>query len=320
MILLNVTEAVRRIRFKTGTIDDITNKSINTLFSNQAVIDELNTQLAEYARITKGIQDVYSFPLAKNTPFVQAPQYALRSEAYHFIGYISKGTIFGMDMRGIPEVYNTFRYSPMAGIANWVMPWSAGKSQYFNIFPTTGTAPCATTLTSGINASVTTIPVASTVGFVNNHGRITIGTEKILYTYKDATNFYGCVRGMEMTTAAAHLTSDAVTENNIFLHYSRMSAPLTVEADGTLSSATGAIVLDPCEEHMIGIINAASYYLILKIDAGRAVPYKIDSEKLYNEYKLEILRGYYDGRQGTGVRDPFPSFESGNAFGGNLFY
>lgn len=317
---MNVTEALRRINFKAGTIDDITSKSINKLFTNQSIIDELNTQLADYARITKGIQDIYSFPLSKNTPFVAAPTYALRSEAYHFIGYISKGTIFGCDMRGIPEIYNTFRYSPMSGVANWVMPWGAGRSQYLSIFPMTGTAPNATAISSDISAAVTTIPAVSTAGFVNNHGRLTIGTEKILYTYKDSTNFYGCVRGVEMTTAATHTSGDAVTENNIFLHYCRMPAPLAAESDDTISVTTAATVLDPCEEHMSGIIKAVSYNLILKVDVARAAAYKVDAEKLYDEYKLEILRGYYDGRQGTGVRDPFPSFESGTPFASNLLY
>ena len=315
-----VSEALRRISNRVGTLDDITGKAINNLFTNQFVIDELNTQLQDYARITKGITDVYSFPLNTNTPFIQAPAYALRSEAYHFIGFISRGTIFGMDFRSIPEVYNTFRYSPMAGIANWIMPWGAGKLQYFSIFPMASTSANTTTLTADITAVSTTIPVVSTAGYVSNHGRLTIGSEKILYAYKDLTNFYGCVRGVEMTTAAIATSGTTVSENNVFLHYSRYSPPLTINADDTVPTATSNTLLDPCEEHMQGIIKAVSYNLILKLDSSRAEPYKIDSDKLYSEYELEIVRGYYSGRQGTGVREPFPTNESGVPYGANLIY
>ena len=315
-----VTTALRRINFRAGTLDDIQGKSINKIFSNLQIMDELDTCLTNYARITKGIQDVYSFPLLRQTPFIQAPQYALRSEAYHFIGYIANGTIFGCDMRGIPEVYNTFRFSPMQGISNWIMPWSSGHSQYLSVFPMSGTSPRTTTLNGSITAADTTITVAATTGFVNNHGRITIGSEKILYTYKDTTHFYGCVRGMEMTTAAVHNSAVAVTENNIFLHYSRYSAPLTINSDDTIPTAVANTVLDPCEEHMLGIIDAVAYQLILKYDANRAAPYKIDWEKLFAEYELEIMRGYYSGRQGAGVREAFPSFETGMPFGTNLQY
>lgn len=301
-------------------MDDISLRAINPLFTNIQIVDELNSQLKAYARKTKGIEDVYSFPLYTKAPFVSAPPLALRSESYHFLGYISQGTIFGMDMRNMPEVYNTFRYSPVQGIANWIMPWGAGHNQYLSVFPMGSTTPDATTLSSSVNASVTTIPVVSTAGFVNNHGRITIGTEKILYGYKDATNFYNCVRGVETTVAASHSANDAVIHNNFFIHYARLPIPITVESDGTLSVATLATVLDPCDEHLEGIVKATAYNLLIKVDAVRAKAYQIDADKLYDEYKLEIMRGQYTGRQGTGVRQPFPTNESGTSYGGNLTY
>lgn len=317
---MNVQEAYRLINFKIGTMDDISSRNINALFSNQQIIDELNTQLKDYARITKGIQDVYSVSLSTNTPFIQAPSLALRSESYNYLAVIVNGTIFSVDMRGQSEVYNTFRYSPIQGITNWIMPWSAGHTQYLSYFPMNSTANKSTTLSSTVTDTATTIPVVSTTGFLNNHGRLTIGLEKIYYTYKDSTNFYGCVRGMEMTTAASHLSTTAVSENNVFIHYNRLPVSVTVESDDTISSATLAQVLEPCDEHMNGIIKSVAYNLILKIDTDRATAYKIDSDKLYEEYKLEILRGYYAGRQGTGVREPFPTNESGVPFGTNLIY
>lgn len=55
----------------------------------------------------------------------------------------------------------------------------------------------------GINNSVTTIPVNSTGGFPAS-GKIQINAETIDYTSKDATNFLGCTRGVDGTSAASH--------------------------------------------------------------------------------------------------------------------
>ena len=71
---------------------------------------------------------------------------------------------------------------------------------------------------------------------------------------------------------------------------------------------------------MYGIIKMVAYNMLLKLDVERAVPYKVDSDKMFQEYRLEIMRGYYSGRQGAGVRQPFPTNESGTAYGANLIY
>ena len=62
---------------------------------------------------------------------------------------------------------------------------------------------------SGINDSVTTITVDSTLGFPQE-GKIKIGTEIISYTGKTPTTFTGCGRGANDTTEAAHLDDAAV--------------------------------------------------------------------------------------------------------------
>ena len=62
---------------------------------------------------------------------------------------------------------------------------------------------------SGINNSVTTITVDSTLGFPLN-GKIKIDDEIISYTGKTPTTFTGCGRGANSTSAAAHDDDDAV--------------------------------------------------------------------------------------------------------------
>jgi hypothetical protein len=75
-----------------------------------------------------------------------------------------------------------------------------------------GTIPTAvtTTLNGGIDNVVTTITVNSAVAFPAS-GRIDIGTELITYTSKNATQFLGCTRGANGSTAASHLTGVTVT-------------------------------------------------------------------------------------------------------------
>jgi hypothetical protein len=75
-----------------------------------------------------------------------------------------------------------------------------------------GTIPTSvtTTLNGGIDNVVTTITVNSAVAFPSS-GRIDIGTELITYTSKNATQFLGCTRGANGSTAASHLTGATVT-------------------------------------------------------------------------------------------------------------
>lgn len=68
-----------------------------------------------------------------------------------------------------------------------------------------------TVLSSGINASVTTLPLLSTAGFSSVGGIVTIDSEQITYTGKNSTQLTGGVRGYHGTTAASHLSSAAVS-------------------------------------------------------------------------------------------------------------
>ncbi|MSZ16309.1 MAG: hypothetical protein F2618_01445 [Actinobacteria bacterium] len=68
-----------------------------------------------------------------------------------------------------------------------------------------------TTLSAGINNSVTTIPVVSTAGFLTA-GELRITTEVITYTGKTATTFTGCTRGARGSANIAHSTGAVVTK------------------------------------------------------------------------------------------------------------
>ena len=69
----------------------------------------------------------------------------------------------------------------------------------------------ATTLSAGINATVTTIGVASVTGMPTS-GIITINSEQISYTGISSLNLTGCTRGINGSTAAIHAINDVVTQ------------------------------------------------------------------------------------------------------------
>ena len=75
------------------------------------------------------------------------------------------------------------------------------------------TTGVASTISSGIDASVTSIPLAALDGFPNA-GTVLIGTEQITYTGKSAAtgagNLTGGTRGANSTSAAAHLSAAAI--------------------------------------------------------------------------------------------------------------
>lgn len=75
-----------------------------------------------------------------------------------------------------------------------------------------------TTLTAGIDDTVTTIPVLSTTGFPSS-GLVSIDSEIVSYTSIDATNFLGATRGADGTSAAAHGINSLVSHNIVAAHH-----------------------------------------------------------------------------------------------------
>ena len=122
-----------------------------------------------------------------------------------------------------PPVYMTgdkYGFHPNLGDANeWKfadsMVESAASARTFGsiaVYPVYLHA--LTTISSGINASVTTIPVAELAN-LPTQGTIKLGTEEITYTGKSAAsgagNLTGGTRGANGTTAASHLSGVNLT-------------------------------------------------------------------------------------------------------------
>lgn len=314
---MKISQALDTLRFYTGTVSDITGKSVNPLFSNPMLVQQLNFALDEYARTTKAIEDIHSFPLDTTTSFVSAPSLALRSESYRAILYWLNGRAFPGDMQTFSNVYRNFPYPTIVGITTWYMPWGTTDNDRLYVFPMNSTAGHTTTLNGGITDVATTITVTSTAGFLTRNGKVTINNEKIHYQYVDATHFYGCERGQEQTTAASHNTASTVSENNVWLFYSRLHTPITCLGN-TLTEAMQDKELELPEEHIETVLKYAAYNLIVKVDPTRAASYKTDWAAFLEQCKLEIRKGRSRIKPARNVRDLTWS-ESSTNFGLNMW-
>lgn len=300
-----LSDALNRILFKIGSIDDIQNRALNQIVSTSNIIYELNEQMKYYAMYTKGIQDFFSRPITSNDQFISAPTNALRSQAYNYAYLITRGWVQPLDIRGQKDTVPIFRGLPIKSVGGWIVVMSdvnAGiNSQKIYFYPMSGTTYNTTTLTSSITSSDTTIPVANAGSFITTNGRITIGSEIIQYKYRDLLNFYECSRGLEGTTAASANNGATVKENNLIIHYCRL--PTTFTVTNSPSAPALATNLEIVEEHVNGVVDIVSYNLLAKISPERATAYKVDAEKLYEQYKMDIAKGYGHTRNGAFVRD-----------------
>jgi hypothetical protein len=88
----------------------------------------------------------------------------------------------------------------------------------------------ANQLNGAIDNIVTTITVDSTTSFPAT-GRIDIDTELITYTSKNSTQFLGCTRGANGSTAASHLDNAVVTNATSWQDWGEESSVTTVNLE-----------------------------------------------------------------------------------------
>ena len=314
---MNLGSAIESIRFWSGTVADITNHSANNLFGNKQIVTQLQFALNEYSRTTKAIEDIYSFSLNTGTPFVSAPPLALRGESYRAILFLVGGRFFAGDMQTFSNVYSSYPVSNIQGITTWFMPWGTGENDRLYVFPLNSTTPSNTTLDGALTATTTTITVASTAGFLKYNGKVTIGNEKIHYTSATSTQFLGCKRGMEQSTASAQISGIPVYENNVWLMYSRLHIPLYSYSD-IIPRPELELELELPEEHVETILKYATYNLLIKIDVNRANAYKVDWVGFMEKAKQEIRTGRSRIKAGRNIRSPKWNEES-VAYWPNLF-
>jgi hypothetical protein len=296
-----VKDAISRIRFQTNTNDDNTGKTINALFSNKNLVAQFQICMDQYAAFTKGIEDIFSSSLSANVRSIAAPPYAIRSQAYKNIYVWRGGRRYQINIKPMNYTHTRYPYQTYSGIPQFVSIWKG--EIYF--YPDSSLEYKTTTLSSSLSAVDTTINVVSTTDFPEQNGRITIGSEKIRYQTKTATEFLNCTRGIEDTTASTHDSSAVVSENNLMIFYRRLEKPIFVSDADIISTDDLNRELNIPEEHMISIIDLTSYMLLSKVDAQRALPYKVDAQSFLEQAKEDIDHSYSDITSGLFISDAF---------------
>lgn len=107
----------------------------------------------------------------------------------------------------------TWFQSPIQSVPGYTSEWSNAGRDIVGLWPQPGQGPASTTLSSAINDSVTTIPVANAQTFTAP-GLIKIDDEFILMSAQASDNlsFVGCIRGVSGTVVAAHAIDSPVTQ------------------------------------------------------------------------------------------------------------
>jgi hypothetical protein len=108
------------------------------------------------------------------------------------------------------------------------------------------------TLSSGINASVTSLTLASASSFASS-GTVQIGTELITYTSNSGNTLSGLTRGATGTTAAIHSSGATVTDASNYFAWNSA-------ASGDIVTAPGLWSLDNLGNKLIATINGGESF------------------------------------------------------------
>lgn len=306
-------DVVKIIRNNTSTLAELNGKSLNSLFTNQFLISQLNLALSTYSDSTKAIEDFYSLPFGA-TEFIEAPPLALRDESYRYAIIWLGNLKYIIDATDMNRLNNVFRYQTLSGIPRWFLGWK--DKIYINPINMQGFK--TTTLAADISYSDTTITLTDASTFIPYQGRITIGNEKILYAYKTGNVFYGCERGIEQTTAVNHIAADAVNENNLWIFYRRLHEKFSTNDNDTIDESQMTKNLDVPDEHIKILTDYVSYMILQKIDPMRAAAYKVDFDRWLADITIKVQHGRAQTKKTGLIRDEFLS-ESDYSFPYALF-
>ena len=153
-------------------------------------------------------------------------------------------------------------------------------------YPTPSAAASTDNLSAGITATVTTITVASTSGFQAS-GRILIDSEVISYDNISTTQFLGCKRGLEETTAILHLIAADVTERDIVYTANREPNELRDIMDETLVPDPLALVYGTAMELALGKLGNETMHDRMKAKYDQAM------NRLRGKFGRKATSSYY---------------------------
>ena len=150
----------------------------------------------------------------------------------------------GATTSGGIRVKHYFSVGPAAEVAStgWGLgPWSGFKTGEFT-----------STLSSGINASVTSLAMASSTSFPST-GTVLVDSELITYTGNSGGTLSGLTRGASGTTAAVHSSGATVTDASNFFAWN-------AAASGDVVTAPGLWSLDNFGNKLVATINGGESF------------------------------------------------------------
>lgn len=279
-----VREVIERISFNIATLNDLSGKSTNNLFTQKQIVFQLNSALDKYASKTLALQGIYSTPFGQDLKWIDAPPRALRSRTYKSVIAYVDGRIYCMRDADWALADMQFPYE-ITGIPRYFLPWQ----DRLYIYPSNGNDYSTTYTTADISKIDTTIPVQEVGGnFPQKMGIFTIGDEKVMYQDSDSTNFYGCVRGFEDTIASAHTINTLVSENNLHFLYYKLHFLIEAYDNNIIAPEVLNREMEVCDEHIEMITDYTSYKLLSKVDANRAAFYKVNFDEWLESAKYDV--------------------------------
>ena len=298
---MKVFEVIDRIEFNISTKDDLSGKSANNLFNKRNIVRALKTALDDYAQYTIGIEGIKSYSLRQGTREFPAPSDVVRSKAYRGMYVIINQNIYPLAPKDFNFIKSTFYTSSFTGIPSAVFLWE----NQINIYPLLSTGSTITTLSAPVTSADINIDVTSSNGLVLNQGRVKINDEIVAYDSITGNTLVGCTRGMENTTAVAHLALDAVEERNFFVYYNKLNFEIPCLDANTIDPTYLDKEMEVNDVHLEPIICEASYKLLAKIDNSRAEHYKRDYTVWLKRARHEIQRGRNDTNINANIRQPY---------------
>ena len=302
-------DVIAKIRFNTSTTDDLSGNTNQPLFNNAALVSQLNFSLDRYANYTKAIEAVYSTQADNEINSLAAPSDILRSQGIRFLMVYNKGLRYPLIQKDPNNVYGNFYVQNISGIPGWFLYWGDEVQDTIQLYPTNSVAPIEANLSQSISATSTTINLVQTTNLPLRNGRITIGSEKILYRVLSGTQLQNCTRGVEGTVAAPHDASSLVLENNCHMLYRKLhwKAVVGPAPEYAIDPIYANREMEIPDEHIEAITDWTSYKLLKKIPSQSALAetYKIDFEKWLGEAKYDIQKGRSEIQKTDDVRDQY---------------
>lgn len=298
---MKLKDVIKRIRFATSTTDDLSGKTVQPLFSNASIVQQLKFALDKYASYTKALEAIWSTPVAAGQNMITMPPLILRTEGIRFINIFLAGRIYPLQDRDINRVFGNFPVPGITGVPNWLLLWET----LGYLYPEISVGGLSGALAADISPIATTITLQAAVGLPVRCGRITIDDEKIFYASRSGANLIGCRRGVEDTLPAEHLQNAVVQENNMHIFYHKLHWEPVVLSDDRIDDDYANKEMEVCDEHLEIICNDTSYKLLKKVDQEKADAYKVDFDKWLETAKADIRKGRARITKVDDVRDPF---------------